>query len=264
MKKHKVSILMTVYNHQRYVSKSIKSILNQNYKNFELIVINNGSSDNSLDKIKKFKDKRIKIFNLGKNIGRTNCLNFGLKKCNGKYIAIQDSDDISKKNRIVTQVNYLDKNKKITLVGSNYSIIDRKGKIIGFENLKINLTANPKIILFKNIIGHSTVMYRKNVIKFTKGYPSNFVYAQDYAFYLKIISKFKISLLQDNLVSLRLNHSESESYRLKNSLKIQKEEMRLIYWALNNIKTDFVDKIKILKKIVILFIKMILISLKLF
>ena len=97
MKKFKVSILMTVYNHQRYVYKSIKSILNQSYNNFEFIIINNGSSDSSWDIIKKFKDKRIKIYNLKKNIGRTECLNFGLKKCKGKFIAIQDSDDLSKK-----------------------------------------------------------------------------------------------------------------------------------------------------------------------
>ena len=264
MKKFKVSILMTVYNHQRYVYKSIKSILNQSYNNFEFIIINNGSSDSSLDIIKKFKDKRIKIYNLKKNIGRTECLNFGLKKCKGKFIAIQDSDDVSKKNRILTQINYLKKNKEISLVGSGYDIIDQKGKILRTEKLKVDLSTNPKLIVFKNIIGHSTVMYKKDIIKFTRGYPSDFVYAQDYAFYLKIITKFKINLLEDNLVSLRLNHPESESYRLKNSLRIQNEEMRLIFWTLKNIKTNFFDKIKILKKLVILITKIILIYLKLF
>tara|TARA_B100000989_G_scaffold287265_1_gene256735 strand:+ start:101 stop:397 length:297 start_codon:yes stop_codon:yes gene_type:complete len=97
MEKPKVSILMTVYNHQMYIRSSIKSILYQTFKDFELIIINNGSEDNSGNLIKKIKDKRIKFYNFKKNIGRTKALNYGLKKCVGKYIAINDSDDISKK-----------------------------------------------------------------------------------------------------------------------------------------------------------------------
>ena len=89
-----------------------------------------------------------------------------------------------KKNRILTQINYLKKNKEISLVGSGYDIIDQKGKILRTEKLKVDLSTNPKLIVFKNIIGHSTVMYKKDIIKFTRGYPSDFVYAQDYAFYL--------------------------------------------------------------------------------
>ena len=90
MKKPVVSVLMTVYNHEKYVKESIKSILNQSLKNFELIVINNGSTDRSKNVIINLKDKKIKFYNLKKNIGRTKGLNFGLKKCKGQFIAIQD------------------------------------------------------------------------------------------------------------------------------------------------------------------------------
>ena len=90
MSNPKISILMTVFNHEKFVKTSIKSILSQNYKNFELIVVNNGSSDQSGNIIKKIRDRRIKKFFLKKNIGRTKCLNYGLKKCKGKYVAIQD------------------------------------------------------------------------------------------------------------------------------------------------------------------------------
>ena len=130
MKKPKVSILMTVYNHQMYIKSSIESILYQTFKDFELVIINNGSEDNSGNLIKKIKDKRIKFYSFKKNIGRTKALNYGLKKCIGKYVAIQDSDDLSRKNRIQTQFNFLEKNLDFGLVGSNYTIISNSNKII--------------------------------------------------------------------------------------------------------------------------------------
>ena len=257
MKKPVVSVLMTVYNHEKYVKDSIKSILNQSLKNFELIVINNGSTDRSKNIIINLKDKRIKFYNLKKNIGRTNGLNFGLKKCKGQFIAIQDSDDISKKNRILTQVNFLKKNNKIALIGSNYNIIDQKGNIINKTNININLQKETNEILFNNLIGHSTVMYRKDILNFVKGYPRDYTYAQDYAFYLKIIKKFKIEIISNNLVNLRLNHINSESFRLKKTMVIQKEEIKLIFWILKNINTNFFEKIKIFKKLIFLSLKII-------
>ena len=113
MKKAKISILMTVFNHQKYVRSSINSILKQSFKNYEFVIIDNGSTDLSKNIIKKIKDKRIRFYFLKKNIGRTNCLNFGLSKCKCKYVAILDSDDISRKDRLKIQFNYLEKNKNI-------------------------------------------------------------------------------------------------------------------------------------------------------
>ena len=115
--KPKISILMTIYNHQNYLEESIKSILKQKFKNWELIACENGSRDNSKSLLKKIKDKRIKKFFFKKNIGRTNCLNFALKKSKGEYIAILDSDDIAMPSRLSKQIKFI-KEKKIALVGS--------------------------------------------------------------------------------------------------------------------------------------------------
>ena len=152
MKKPKVSILMTVYNHQDYIEKAIQSILSQTYKNFELILINNGSTDNTKKVIKKFKNKRIKFYNLKKNIGRTKCLNFGLKKCKGEFIAIQDSDDISKKNRIKIQLDQLDNDKYLGLIASNYNVINKKGQITKKVLINDNLYSYPKRLIFKILL----------------------------------------------------------------------------------------------------------------
>ena len=258
MQKPKVSILMTVYNHQKYVIQAIRSILNQNYRNFEFIIFNNGSTDNTKNLITKIKDKRIKLFNLKKNVGRTSCLNLGLKKCKGEYIAIQDSDDISKKNRISNQVNFLIKNEQCGLVGTNYSTIDDMGNLINSKVIKSNFIKNPKLIIHGNFIGHSTVMYRKKVLSFSKGYPNEYLYAQDYAFYLKLITKFNISILDKDLAFIRLNHIESESQRLRKTSSIQKEEIRIIFWILRNIETKIFQKIKIISRLAYLFLKIIL------
>ena len=101
-----VSILMTIYNHEKFLDESIRSILNQSFKNWELIAIENGSNDLSKKVLMSIIDRRIRKKFLNKNLGRTNCLNFGLKICRGEYIAILDSDDIAKKNRIFSQVNF--------------------------------------------------------------------------------------------------------------------------------------------------------------
>lgn len=257
MKKPKVSILMTVYNHQDYVNQAVLSILSQSYKNFELIVINNGSTDNTQKILKKIKDKRIKFFLLKKNIGRTKCLNLGLNKCRANYIAIQDSDDISKKKRIQTLLNQFEKDKNLGLVASNYNIINEKNVITKKIKIKENLYKYPNKLIFNNLIAHSTIMFRRKVIDLIGNYPNNFDYAQDYAFYLKIITKFRIKIIKNNLANLRINHKNSETYRLRKSISVHIEELKLVYWVIKNIKTNFIEKLKIIYKVQIILIKII-------
>ena len=128
-----VSVIMTIFNHDSYLKKSIISLQKQSLKNWELIAIDNGSTDESTRILKLFKDRRIKKKFLKKNIGRTKCLNYGLKFAKAKYIAILDSDDIALKNRFLDQVNYLKTNKKINLVAAIARVIDENGKTITFH-----------------------------------------------------------------------------------------------------------------------------------
>ena len=104
----KASVLMTVFNAEKYLEHSINSLLKQSYKKFELIIIDDKSNDNSKRIIQNFKNKKIKKYFLPKHIGRTPALNFGLKKCSGKYIAILDADDLSTKDRLLKQINFLE------------------------------------------------------------------------------------------------------------------------------------------------------------
>ena len=125
----KISVLMPVYNGDKYLKKSINSILRQTYDDFEFIIINDGSTDLSLSIIKSYQDKRIKIINNSKNIGIAHSLNKGLNIANGDYIARQDQDDISHPERFMCQVNYLKKN-DTDLVDANFVFIDEDDNYI--------------------------------------------------------------------------------------------------------------------------------------
>ena len=111
-KKPLVSVNMVSFNSEKYIAESIQSILNQTYKNFELIIVNDGSTDNTLLEINNFNDSRIVIINNRKNFGIPYSRNIALRASNGKYVAIQDSDDVSLKERLHIQVNYLESNLK--------------------------------------------------------------------------------------------------------------------------------------------------------
>lgn len=237
-----VSILMTVYNHDKFLHSSIKSIINQTYKNWELIVIDNGSTDKTKQILKNIKNKKIKKFFLKKNIGRTRCLNLGLKICKGKFIAINDSDDLAKKNRLELQIKKFNELRNVDLIGSNYKFLNNKNK--NLKNVLINSKVNkdPKIILFQNLIAHSTIMFKKELLKKIGNYSNKIKYAQDYLFILKTLKNGKIFILKNNLMKIRINHTFSESYRLKKTKLIHLEEIKILYWVLKNFKINLKKK----------------------
>ncbi len=212
-----ISVLMTVYNTDKYLNESVNSILNQNYKNFEFIIVDDFSTDKSREILKKYKNKKIKLFLLKKHIGRTPALNFGLRKCKGKFIAILDSDDISSKNRLLKQINFLKENINTQMVGTNTVLINEKGKKI--KNFYIPQDNNEfnKEMIFNNYLPHSSVMFRKNFLsKIGHCYPKDYTYSQDYALMLKFLKKSKIYVLPFNLTKSRvLKNNMTNSKKLK-------------------------------------------------
>lgn len=237
MKKNKISVLMTTFNQEKFIEDSINSICKQSYQNWEMIIIDNGSTDNTKKKLIKYKNKKIKKFFLKKNIGRTRCLNYGLNFCTGEYIAILDSDDIAYKNRFKIQLNFFNNNKNISLVGSDYQKIDENNQILEKKKIK-NFTRD---LLFKNTLAHSSVIFKKNLIKEIGIYPKKFIYSQDYAFYLKVIKNHEIGFIKKKLVKIRF-HRNSESSKTSNYIKIN-ENLELLKWSFKNLKPNLKEKI---------------------
>lgn len=204
MKKPKISVLITVYNGEKYLAETLDSVLNQTFKNFELILVNDGSTDNTEGIIKEYlkKDNRVVYLKLNENRGYENLhnvINKGLAIAKGKYIARLDADDICYPKRLEVQYGYLEKHPKIFILGSSADVIDGKGKKIG----KLIKKSWPPIVLkyitgFNNPFIHSSVMFRNEGRK----YPSN---AEHYFFVQLNVAGKKLHNLREKLVKYRIN-----------------------------------------------------------
>lgn len=214
-----VSVIMPVYNYEDYLSDAIESILKQTYANFELIIVDDASTDNSAQIIKKYQKrhhKKIKFISLKKNLncGGDLCANEGIKVATGKYIARLDADDIALPYRLQQQVNFLEKNNDIFLVGSNAYVIDKKGKIIGE---KIQPLTNEKI--YKNYFTfhpmiHPSCMYRTYIKKGEKSqYKITYPISNDYYTFFDLICQgYKFANIADKLIYHRI-HDKSVTIR---------------------------------------------------
>ncbi len=163
--KPKISVLMPVYNGDQFLDKSIKSVLDQTFNNFEYIIINDGSTDDSLKIIESYNDSRIKIINFTKNMGITVALNNGLNVAKGEYIARQDQDDISYPERFSLQIGYLENN-DVDLVDTNFIFIDENDKYLqDYEKRYFNPEETLSHLFFYEIV-HASIMCKR--LLFTK------------------------------------------------------------------------------------------------
>lgn len=204
-----VSVIMPVYNAEKYLAKAIESILNQTYKRFELIIIDDMSDDKSNSIIKTYKRRhrtRIQLIETKKNLngGGDMCANLGIEHARGKYIARMDADDIAAPDRFEKQVAFLEKNKRVFLVGSNAHVINKNGKIIG-EKLE---PTSPSDIYHayatSNPIINSSVMVRRLYFGKHFSYQIEYETNNDYYTFFKLATKDYIFVnIQEKLLSLR-------------------------------------------------------------
>ncbi|QIL40275.1 glycosyltransferase [Pedobacter sp. HDW13] len=199
-----ISVVLPVYNGQDYIKKAIDSILNQTFDNFELIIIDDCSTDNTVSIIEQFKDKRIRLIRNPTNKGNYACRNIGNSISKGKYIAVMDADDISLPNRLQVQYNYLERYLKLGLVGSF-------GQFINEIDQKVGILRKPvehnyiKLFLFRdNCFIHSSMMYRASFLKrFHICYNERLKFAADYDFAIRCSKKFKVMNIPEVLVEYR-------------------------------------------------------------
>ncbi len=200
----KISVIMPVYNAEKYLSKSITSVLSQTFADFEFIIIDDASSDASGAIIEKFQgqDKRLKIIKNRQNLGVAACLNLGLSSAQGQYIARQDADDISLPDRLQKQYEYLEKNKHIFLLGSAAIIIDEQGRPLGLMAKKDNYRRLKKILKKTNSIIHPSIMFRqeKNIF-----YNPQARWCEDFELYQRLLKQGKnLTNLSQPLIKYRI------------------------------------------------------------
>ena len=202
---------MSVFNGQKYLKDSIKSIIRQTYSNFEFIIINDGSTDSTLEIINSFDDDRIQIINNQHNIGLTKSLNKGIKIANGEYIARMDADDLSRSSRLEKQVQFLDQNPNVILAGTQANLINRYGKKVrGIPAVKKPCSHNAIkwFCMFDNPFYHSSVMFRSKIIlDELNGYNEDFYTNQDYELWSRLVNKYQAVNLPFKLIDLRVHNN---------------------------------------------------------
>ena len=167
-----VSVIMPAYNASDFIKESILSILNQTYPHFELLICDDGSSDNTIEIINSFKDNRIQLFKNSRNLGNLKTTNFLFSKCKGDFITIQDADDYSVVNRLKLLLSAFEEDQDLGMVGSNYLAISFERKELFSGNLplsndEITSIANKEVIPML----YASVMVRKAVFEVVQSFP---------------------------------------------------------------------------------------------
>ena len=271
-----VSILLNCYNSSLYISRAIKSVLNQSYKNWELIIWDDGSSDNSLEIIKKFEDKRIKLYSQKKNSGLGKSRISAKEKINGTLVSIIDSDDYFDSHKISKQVAVFNENNNISLCATWAKFYDKNMQEKKQFNTKLDNMSIVKRLQFINILPHSSLMYKKKSALEVGWYSNKYEYSQDYDLSLKLLnnsefflikeflthivqpensmslsSKYKFIKVEENLKILEGNLKKSNLNSLEISLLKDVIKINNIKKNILSLRNNFIDSCK---KLLIIFI----------
>lgn len=227
MRTPKVTVLMPVYNGEKYLKDAIESILWQDYSDFELLIVNDGSTDQSEKIILSFSDKRIRLVNNGSNIGLVNTLNKGLELAEGEYVARMDCDDISAKNRLSVQVNYMEANTNVAACGSFYYLLLNGKKALA--DFPIHQDEMNCFLIFNCPIAHPTVILRMSVIRNQKmKYRPEFLHAEDYDFWSRLTEVASIANVKDALLDYRVHPNQiTQNERLQSDKNKSLNAIRL-------------------------------------
>ena len=212
----KVSIVISTYNRSSYICEAIDSVLKQDFKNFEIIVVDDGSTDNTKEVLSKYKNIR---YIYQENNGRSEARNAGIKAASAEYVAFLDDDDIWLEGKLYKQVVFLDSHPETGLVHTFSEVVDEDGNILGEETekrlnfykraIKIGYTYEGMSRLC--IMFLSTVVVRKECFNQVGFFDGNIPAFEDWDFYLRFALKYKISLIPEILVKYKLHKKNTSS-----------------------------------------------------
>jgi glycosyltransferase involved in cell wall biosynthesis len=222
----RVSVLMTVFNAEDHLRETLDSLSAQEFQDFEVVVLEHGSTDCSLDVLRAWGDHRIVLKTLTSNIGRTPALNDCLSRAKGEYIAILDADDLAHPRRLAAEVQFLNGNSQVGLVGTWSQYVDDNNCKVGSSRPPVSHDKLIKQLAVRDPLVHSSVMFRRNIAIEIGGYDPLFVYAQDFNLIIEFAKLSKIAVIDEELCTWR---QASSSLTSSNDLKIVRafDEYRL-------------------------------------
>lgn len=252
----KVTVLMAVYNGDQWISYSIESVLNQSFKDFELLIVDDGSVDSTRDIVKKYQeiDSRIR-YESKVNSGLSDSLNLGIELARADWIARIDADDLCQRDRLQKQYDFSLKNPEVILIGSGMNLIDQSGAYIKEYS---NLPQDHEALLLRLISGrsffsHSSAFINRASLVRVKGYRTKLRNACDTDLWIRLSEVGNIAFLPDILVSIRVHDSQMSNNESGLEQLVEAYLSRVSYWTrrnncidpLNNsIKNDLFDEIK--------------------
>ena len=222
-----MSVIMTVHNGEKYLGDAVKSILHQTFRNFEFVIIDDGSTDHSKEILEKYatNDSRVHLISR-EYLGRPKSLNECLALARGELIAIMDADDISQPRRLEIQITFLKEHPSCGCVGSSVIYINARGQKLFVRRMPENHAeiCQAHLMGYGGMIVHPSAMLRRSALNFVAGYDESFTYAQDYDLWCRIAVKYELANLQIPLLLYRY-HSAA------------------ITQAKANIQTDFANRV---------------------
>ncbi len=202
----KISVIMPVFNAENKLKESIDSILNQTFSDFEFLIYNDGSTDNSDEVIKAYNDPRIKYTKFENNAGLVGLLNRGISEAKGEFIARMDADDISLPYRFEEQFKFMNENPDIGFCGSMIEHFGRQSAIVNLPVTNFDINAS---LFFGTPFSHPTVMMRTSLLRSNNlFYDNNYLYAEDYELFERVSFFTEMSNIQKILLKYRLHETQ--------------------------------------------------------
>jgi tetratricopeptide (TPR) repeat protein len=229
-----VSVVMSVFNGERFVSEAVDSILNQTFRDFEFIIIDDGSTDGTADILARYQkaDPRVVVHH-HPNKGQVPSLNIGCGLARGRYIARIDADDIALPERLERQIDYLEQNPQVALLGSSIRNIDETGRHLSTWPLPTgDKEIKERLFGFQDIpFCHVTLVFRREAFRAVNGYRTAFAPAEDYDLWLRMAERWQLANLPEPLVKVR-RRAQSLSFRSARQQVIS----RLVAWSVSAIR----------------------------
>lgn len=226
-----VSAVIPVHNGQKYIRESIDSCLNQTYKNIEIIVVDDESTDNTLDILREYGNK-IKIIPVKKQNGLGNVINIGIKESKGKYIARLDADDIMYPTRLEKQVQYLENNSDCVVVGGQIDIIDENGDIKNHREYAVEDKDIKKNMFIFSPFAHPSVTIRRSALESVGLYPENMWKVEDVKLFFLLSKEGKFHNISDTVIKYRMTfNTQSQS----NMVEHFKKTNTIREWAITEL-----------------------------
>jgi len=213
-----ISVIMPAHNAQEYIGGAIESILTQTFKKFELIIVNDSSTDNTSKIIKSYsqKDSRIRIVNNHQRLNIAKTLNKGIALAKSDIIARMDADDISFPSRLELQYRIINNNKKVAVVGANVVIMNKGGNQMAIRRYP-HFSKELKKCLFRySPFAHPVVMFRKKLFDKVDGYDSKYSPTEDLDLWFKLGRKYEFASIKEPLLKYRIDEKSSSHIGIKN------------------------------------------------